>query len=802
VSAWADQDTLDPVVVTANRRTQNALDVPYNISTVSGAALENAGATSLVDIARLLPGVAIPDVGARANSSNSLIIIRGLNLNDPVGSSYLPWGSVPTVSTYIDDVPLFVNLRLDDIQRVEVLRGPQGTLYGSGAVAGTIKMEHNPPNLRAFSAEVSADVAQTSHAGNPSYSSHFVLNAPVSETFGLRLSAGFQHQAGFIDATNATVFGPNQQPVLATPASPATSGLVSAFVPHIDDSRGYNLRLAALWKPTTDIVANFAYQRQEDHSNGFSHQTAGLQYQTQALVPQEPEQRSVDLASMTLTGDLGFATVTSSTSYSVNKVNNTYDESQFVIAYDSGAPTLYGHYPRTTSLFFTDSRDRSFTQEFRLSSKEGRDWDYTLGAFFQHQAQDLFQHQTVPGFASWSELPGSADAVNAFTGGSYTSFGNFLSSSGGTAPAAVSPLDTNFTYLRNSSFNDRAAFGELTRHLSERWQVTGGARLSWQTFDQNLYSTIPYGGPLYSTLPPPANATDIAGTTVVDRQQSYHSHTFKLNSSYALSPTMRTYATYSEGFRHGGINALPIGACVFCENPSIVPYKSDTVKNYEIGIKGEADHWLRYSAAAYLINWNDIQIQTFGQAGNPAVVNGGTARSQGLELELNARLGGGWSANLGYGFTDAKLTEDFTVIDSVPQAFTPVVTLIAGRSGDRLPNVPRQTLTADVSYLTAVHQDVLLDAHLNAAYRSGIVTEVNDSVPGFQHLGGFTTINGSVGLSFGNNWHTRLFVNNLADVRGITSAGQLFRNYADPRYNVEYPSRPRTIGIGVDYVFE
>ena len=109
---------LDEIVVTANRRAQSVLDVPYNISAISGQALENAGVTSLISISRLLPGVTIPDIGPRADSSNSLIIIRGMNVNDPVNSAYLPWGSVPTVSTYIDDVPLYVNLKLTDIQRV------------------------------------------------------------------------------------------------------------------------------------------------------------------------------------------------------------------------------------------------------------------------------------------------------------------------------------------------------------------------------------------------------------------------------------------------------------------------------------------------------------------------------------------------------------------------------------------------------------------------------------------------------------------------------------------------------------
>ncbi len=794
-------DTLEPIVVTANRREQNALDVPYNISTVSGAALDNAGVTSLVEMARLLPGVTIPDVGARANGGNSLIIIRGLNVNDPVGSSYLPWGSVPTVSTYIDDVPLYVNLRLDDIQRVEVLRGPQGTLYGSGAVGGTIKMQHNAPDLTHFSAQASADISKTGHTEAPNYQTHFVINEPLNDKLGFRISAGYQRQAGFIDATGATLFGPNQQPVLANPSSPLTSAQVLVPLAHVDDSHGSNIRIAALWKPAPGVDANFAYQQQEDTSTGFSRETQGLNYQTATLAPQEPDHRNVNLESMTVSADVGFATFTSSSSFSTNKDDNTYDESQFLLYFNE--PLVYGGYPRATSFFFSTSQDNSFTQEFRLGSKPGGVVDYTAGAFFQRQTQHLFQRESVPGFAAWSELPGSAAAANAALGSSYANFGDFLQTYyGGTRPSALSPVDTNFDYLRLSQFKDKALFGELTGHLSDRWQVTGGARIFWQDFHQSLYQSIPYDGAFNSTLPAPLNASDSLGRTLADRTQPYHSHTLKLNSSYEIDANTRAYATYSEGFRHGGVNAIPIGGCFYCENASVVPYKSDTVKNYEIGAKGTLNNRFRYSAAVYRVNWDDIQIQTFGQSGDPVVVNGKSARSQGVELELNGRLGGGWSANLGYGLTDAKLTQDFSVVDVVANAYVASTTLVSGFAGNRLPNVPRQTLTADLGYAAAIRNGLDLDAHLNAAYRSDVVTEINNTVAGYTHLGGFTTLNGSAGLGFGAAWHARLFVTNIANVRGITSAGQLFRNNPDPRYNVEFPSRPRTIGLGVDYTFE
>jgi outer membrane receptor protein involved in Fe transport len=809
MAAWADEsapDSLEAIVVTANRREQNALDVPYNISTVSGHELETAGATSLVDMARLLPGVTIPDVGSRANNSNSLIIIRGLNVNDPVGSSYLPWGSVPMVSTYIDDVPLYVDLRLDDIERVEVLRGPQGTLYGSGAVGGTIKMQHNAPDLAHFSALAAAEVSHTDHASEPSYAAHFVINEPLSDKLGLRMSGGYRKDAGFINAVAATVFGPNMQPVLADPASPLTSPQLLAPINHVDDAHSDTLRIAALWKAAPGWDANFAYQRQDNSSSGFSHETQGYAYETAALAPQEPDHRQVDLESMTWTGDVGFATFTSSTSYSKDKDDNTYDESEFLLNFN--APLVYGSYPRPTSFFFDTHQDDSFTQEFRLTSKEGGAWDYTAGAFFQRQTQHLFQRESIPGFAAWSELPGSADAANAALAqmgitANYANFGDFLQQYyGGTRPSALSPTDTMFGYTRLSQFKDRALFGELTRHLTDKWQVTGGARVFWQEFHQSLDQVIPYEGPINSTLPYPQNLTDAMGTTIADRTQGFHDHTFKLNSSYALEDSTRVYATFSQGFRHGGVNAVPVGGCLYCESNSVVPYRSDTVDNYEVGAKGTLGGHLRYSAAVYRVNWDDIQIQTFGQSGDPVVVNGKTARSQGIELEAQARLGGGWSANFGYGLTDAELTQDFSVVDVVAHAFVPSTVLVSGFAGNRLPNVPRQTLTGEVNYSAPLRADLDFDAHLNAAYRSDVVTEINSLVPGYKALGGFTTLNGSVGLGFGPSWHARLFVNNIGNIRGIVSAGQLFRNDPDPRYNTEYPTRPRTIGLGVDYTFD
>ncbi len=796
----APDATLDEIVVTANHREQSVLDVPYNISAITGATLETAGVGNLTSIARLLPGVTIPDIGPRGNSSNSLIIIRGMNVNDPITSFELPWGSVPTVSTYVDDVPLYVNLKLDDIARIEVLRGPQGTLYGSGAVGGTLKIVHNAPDPSQFAAEVSTEASRTDHASDPSYGIRGMLNVPLAESLAFRLSAGTNKTAGFIDASNAVVFGPGIQPVLANPADPLHSNYTTEALGAIDDARSFGLRAALRWKASDVLEANLAYQRQDDHSNGFSSQTVGSPYTTQALVPQQPEHRTVDLKALTLTADAGFATVTSSTSYSVMSAENVFDQSQYVTGYSAVSPLFYGNYPRVTSLFYNTSRDTNIVQELRLVSKQSVDWDYTIGGFFQHQGQQLFEYETVPGFAAWSELPGSANAVNQSLGSSYSTFGDFVQYyNHGTRPSALSPTDTNYTYLRGSKFLDRAVYGELTRHVTQDWQITAGARQFWQEFSQSLYSTIPYGGPFFSTLPPPANATDALGSTNVDRNLSFRNHIFKLNTSYTISPQTHVYATFSEGFRHGGINALPIGNCVFCESETIVPYKSDSVKNYEVGLKGEWAHWLRYSAAAYRVNWTDVQIQIFGQAGDPAVVNGNKARSQGLELELNGELGAGFSGTLGYGLTDAKITQDFAISEVVNGA---TYQLVSGKAGDRLPYVPRQTVTLGLDWLKHVARSDAIDFHIDAAYHSNVTTQLNDTVLGYRVLGGFTTVNAALGYTLGKAWHLRLFGSNLTNVLGVTAAGSLYRGNDDPRYRIEFPTRPRTLGVGFDYKFE
>ena len=221
--AAAGED-IEEIVVTATRRSESISDVPYNISAIGAADIANSGVTDLEGLTRMIPGLVTPDLGARASNTNNALVVRGLNASsvDVIEQEL----AAPTVSTYVDETPLFANLKMTDVARVEVLRGPQGTLYGSGSVGGTVRIIHNEPDPTTTEFDVSTRASHTENAANPNEAIDFVGNLPISDTMALRGSGGYERLAGFNDAVSVAVLGPDAQPVLAEPGDPVHSGLV------------------------------------------------------------------------------------------------------------------------------------------------------------------------------------------------------------------------------------------------------------------------------------------------------------------------------------------------------------------------------------------------------------------------------------------------------------------------------------------------------------------------------------------------------------------------------------------------
>jgi len=215
----ADDNSLQEIIVTATRRSVSAQDIPASITAITGKTLEQAGIVDTVDLARSLAGINVTDKGPFGGVNGSTLIIRGLNSDSTSGEFIQSSPIVQPVATYVDDTPLFFNLRLQDIDRVEILRGPQGTLYGSGSLGGTIRFVQNAPDPQAFDAKVEAGLSNTAHTHALNYDVNGMLNLPLSETFAFRLNAGYTQEAGFINQPNLYVLNSAGEPIAAQPGN-------------------------------------------------------------------------------------------------------------------------------------------------------------------------------------------------------------------------------------------------------------------------------------------------------------------------------------------------------------------------------------------------------------------------------------------------------------------------------------------------------------------------------------------------------------------------------------------------------
>lgn len=779
------------IVVTATRREQSVLSIPYNISAVSGETLEKANITDLAGLRNSTPGLIAVDYGPRANGSNNNFIIRGVSTDalGGGGTSFPKLGSSAT-STYIDDIPVFANLKLSDIARVEVLRGPQGTLFGAGSVGGTIRLIRNRPVLGTFDYEANAAVSTTRHAGKAGFDVDAMLNIPLGSTAALRVNGGYEYQSGIIDATNAYVydrdirFDPGAQVVLANPADPLRSAAVTRAIKDIDWAKIWFVRAALRWQPTDTIDIEASYLHQNTNANAFPFRTGQSGYENRQLIPESPIDTDTDLASLTGTVDFGFATLTSATSYSRGRSDDLFDNSQISNAFIQ----YYGNYPRASTTNYDIVKDRSFVQELRLVSQKSDRFEYVIGGYFQDRRQSTYAFSTVPGLASYSTLPGSGVFLNTYANDVVLYFG-------GVRPGTLNPRDTSFTFDREVRFKELAAYGEFTFHATPAWSFTGGIRVFNQKFNQSTVQTFPtlglFGGDGASNDP----GYLANGTSRGSGARSETKVIFKGNTSYEFGNQL-AYFTFSQGFRSGGANAYPVGprSCPACDPGTFLNYGPDSANNYEIGIKGQLlERAVSYSIAAFRIDWKNTQIEIASRAGTPTVVNGARARSQGIEFEAQLRPSSMVTASLSYAYTDAKTTQAFGPIAFGGRNF-------AAPAGTRLPGSARHQLGAaiDVAVPIGGDKDRSIDFHADVNWRGDVVSNLDRNAPAFVRLDGFAMTNMSIAYNWNAALRMQLFATNVFDVDGI-SAKTAGNNLAPPSikrlYQGDYIARPRTVGI-------
>jgi len=774
---------LEEVVVTATRREQSVLEIPINISVTSGEDLQRLAVRDLAGIANHVPGLVVTDGGVRSNGTNNSFIIRGINAGGVGGGGFQNL-LTPSVSTYVDETPMFANLRLTDIARVEVLRGPQGTLYGAGSVGGTLRLIQNQPDTRDTAFRVTAEGGTLAHSDDLDYRVDVLANLPISDRAAVRFSAGYEQLAGFIDARSSVVVDADRVPVLANPADPVGSGFRTEQIKDLDSSETWFARASALYEFSDSARIVLAYQHQDEKSGGFSSQQLNsIEYTMGRRVADEPSHRKVDLVSATATVDLGFATLTSATGYFEQGEDAVTDGSIFPIIY---AP-YYGYYPRITLPSFNEFGSESLTQEFRLVSNGEGALSWTVGAYYQDLETKAYQQQLLKGIADWSELPGTGF-------GPFPRFGDVQEYFGLLRPSAIRPKDMASITDRTVKFEDKALFGEITYRITDAWSVTGGARVFWQKTSQDLLVELPFFGPLVSS------DGNIFGRNRNANAISFDDQIFKLNTSYQLSDDTLLYATVAEGFRAGGANSYPVGTCAFCDPADFLTFDPDTATNFEIGVKGRLSGSLQYSASVYRIDWDEIQFETASASTSAIIVNGGKARSQGAELEMLWAPTDGTMVTAGYSYTDAELTQD--VLLPVGGALAPG----AGFKGDRLPGVSKHQFTGSFDQRWPIAGGRALLLHLDAAYRSDFPNRLSTRARDYRIFDEFWILNASIGVELSENLQLQLYGRNLTDEKGISSYNNPTFTGAGgarppPEYSSESLRRPRTLGLRVSWQF-
>src|SRR5271165_6141519 len=367
----ADDNALQEITVTATRRAVSAQDLPISITAVSGEALAQAGIEDISGLAHSMAGVNFTDKGPFGGVNGATLIIRGLNSEATGGQVALATPVVPPVATYVDDTPLFVNLRLTDLDHVEILRGPQGTLYGSGSLGGTIRFVQNAPDPSGFDAKAEAGLSDTAHSHALNEDVSGMLNLPVTPTLALRLNASWTDEAGFINQPNLYRLDSSGAPIAAQPGN-----LLSAPATYAKDgtnSYGYRTaRVSALWKPSEEFHAQLSYHYQESTAQGCPQVSPlyGLSSLSSTDDTRDTTDDHVNLVALTMEADLGFATLTSNTSLA-HHVNQSNSDLTNLYSFFPFYPSLYGANPRVLVTGHDELDDKPWSQELRLASKTG-----------------------------------------------------------------------------------------------------------------------------------------------------------------------------------------------------------------------------------------------------------------------------------------------------------------------------------------------------------------------------------------------------------------------------------------------
>ncbi len=701
----AESREIEEILVTAQKRQERLIDVPLSISALSGEDIDRRGLVGMGDYLNSIPGVTMHDRGPGRNT----IIIRGANV-DPEFEASRSGGTA--VGIYFGDaaLPTYVrtissDIKLVDMERVEVLRGPQGTLYGSGSLSGTIRSIPRAPNLQEFSGSVGADYSLTERAGRDNTMVQGVLNMPlVRDKLAVRAVAYRFQNGGFIDS----VAGSDPASVAVATATGVPQIAVNRR--DIGDEEYTGGRLSVLWKPAERFEAQLTYLAQVLEQDGLGQVDVDraarfeqTHFDISAFVPGgERSRHDIDLTNLVLTYDVGWGTLLSSSSW----VSSNGLENRDIGVLLGGTLAL----PQTTGVVDMDV----FSQEVRLVSDLPLPVKFITGAYYENVDTHTREHTLV----------GTAPAFNPF----------------GNPILLFSDVQTELEQV--------ALFGELGYRWRDLLTLTVGAR----AFDYRRSDFSSLVGALSGGAAPTLQKIDERGET------------YKVNLSYTPTPAAHIYAQWAQGFRLGrGGSIIPRALCD-TDSDGIIDgtgltidqaqkIKSDTLENFEVGGKfAWLDNRVVTNLSAYQSDWDDLALAVIPTCRLAITTNAGKARLRGIEFDALVQLTQALRMNVASSVIDSELQE---VAQGVPT-----------QVGVRLPGSADFNFSAGLQYdFRLLGHAAFVRGDYN--YVGGYLNNIQANTLNIMESGDYQIANLRFGV-FVNQVSLEAFVNNVTGEEGFT----------------------------------
>ncbi|TIX49879.1 TonB-dependent receptor [Alteraurantiacibacter aquimixticola] len=759
------------ILVTATRRATTIMDTPINITAVSAEELQRQRIDDIRDIADFTPGVTISDTGGGTTGD---IVLRGLNATDvdDFGSNF-----DDALGIYLGEVPLYYDFKLIDIERVETLLGPQGTLYGLGTLAGAIRYIPNRPDPTAIEGSFHARGYAKSESDDFGYQVDGVINLPiVRDHIAFRSATGYYFDPGYIDYPLLV-----QEPGISNPQPDGPDSITQAGydanlfeAEDLNFERTFTSRNQLLFQTDDNLQLLLTYAYQQTKTDGASSNSAGVLgtgvYENASRF-EEPVDRHAHLASAQINANIAdIVDVVATGAYTETKFDALGDVTDLLLDLDYG----YELYPGFAGFFQSDQKRKQKNAEIRFVSSHGGPLSWVLGGFYNENKFNSDYAERLPNHP-WGD-------------------------------PATNPEFLEYVSYVESEVKEKAVFGEATFQIIPQWQVTAGARY----FD---YTSTIAGAAALPFLGDPLDPRELDVNGGDDGQDGW---VWKFNTSFDITPDIMIYGTYSKGYRLGGPNRvapcppdIPVdpteytGDQIICALPNEEQYGPDTTKNLELGIRAQLfDDILSLNFNVFQIKWDGIQVNsatTYGVTG--ITVNGGTGESEGFETSFVIRPVPQLTIRGTYSYLDAKLTQDVPGLISVndPAGTYPSAPIsIDALDGDRLPGSAKNSGSLGVTYVTPMADGELI-ANWTAVYRGNVVSRLGYERAFGDLIPSFTTHRASVAYEW-DNYTISLWANNIFNNDAIVSVtNDRSRTGLNDgvvlRYYRQVPLNPRTVGV-------